>query len=390
MRIALRLLLLMSLAGILPASTVSAQSSDGSYLTTLNEIDESYMQMVADPDYLDSIEDGRVSVPVLISVLFVTDSEEQAQDLFGDISSLGDSDVSAPTESLDDVGDEAVLIFPSEDDDVTQVVVARDGDVFLMISAAAWPEDSSTPVDVARHILENGSSDEPYEVSEGGEVSGGWSTAFPTSGDFEELDELEFAPITQWPGIPVAQPVSRPQRATPAAAIVESQPQMQPMSMLTQNYIDMSDEGMESDSLPQIVLITVQEFDSPESAEIAFASMSEGGPDQTGMTIEPIENLGDEAVFVNQEDQAGDHGATTIARDENVIVMAFVTGAPAELDISKDIVTHIIEAGPSDEPLSFDDEGVATGGWVDAFPQPDEIPGLEHFSPQPVTNFNDE
>lgn len=157
--------------------------------------------------------------------------------------------------------------------------------------------------------------------------------------------------------------------------------------MYVQNYIDMSEEARESGTLPEIVMIYVQELETPEIAENAFEVFTSTWSGDVETTTTEIDDLGDEAKFVESVDAGGDHGAWTVARHGDVIITAFVTGAPDAPEISQDIVRFIIEHGPSDQEVIVNADGVVTGGWADAFPQPEDIDGLAHHDPAPVTKF---
>lgn len=161
----------------------------------------------------------------------------------------------------------------------------------------------------------------------------------------------------------------------------------EPTLMLIQNYIDFSDEALESDTLPNIVMITVMQLDSDESASAHLQYFVPGRDFDVTGTVTEMDDIGDEAVFVEDVDEGGDHSAWLVARDGDVVITAFVTGAPGAPEIAQDIVRFMVDHGPSDDELSVDVDGVATGGWADAYPAPDDIEGISHLEASPITDF---
>lgn len=160
-------------------------------------------------------------------------------------------------------------------------------------------------------------------------------------------------------------------------------------TMLTQSYIDFSEEALESDSMPNIVMISVMEFPDNESAERGVQSFDLEPNADPVFTVTELDDLGDEAIFIEQVDEGGDHGATTIARVDNILILVFVTGAPESPEISQEIAMFMVETGPSDDDLAIAEDGTATGGWADAFPEVNDIDALNHFESQPVTELPD-
>lgn len=139
--------------------------------------------------------------------------------------------------------------------------------------------------------------------------------------------------------------------------------------------------GADSSPLPLTNNVLVFETDEQAQTQLEFlidSWLSEG------LTLQEVPNLGTEAVGFSAE------GETVIwmvlARQDNVLVASF-GGVSDEYGMAEPAVHHILEHGPSDTPAETDEDGVVTGGWADAFPQPEDIEGLGHLKPADVRHL---
>lgn len=321
-------------------------------------------------------------LPAASAVIMVMEDEQAAIELMELFREMSPAPMFT-LETLDGLGDDAISV-ESEDTGLAQsIVMARDGHVIVGSFSTG---DPTLIQDIVRHILETGPSDNELVDSADGSLTGGWADAFPTADDLEALAAYEQSPIIRLSPIPEAQAETS---ATPYPAASPAAEGM-PLVMLNQIYMDFSDEALASDTRPETVMIMLQEFESEEDADLAMAGFQINDMEVADMEVTEIEEIGESAFFLEQVDEGGDHGATIIVREGNLLLLVFVTGAPESPEIAQDIARYMVETGPSAEELSVDDNGIVTGGWADAFPAPDDVAGVAHFDPVPVMQIEDE
>lgn len=136
--------------------------------------------------------------------------------------------------------------------------------------------------------------------------------------------------------------------------------------------------------LPAIGAFIIVSNSEEESEQLFdfFIEMSEGD----GYTIEQIDDLGDEAALIVEPSPSIAENIL-LARDGDVITMAVSSVGGADVELLKAMVGFTLEHGPADEEPVIGEDGTATGGWAEAFPEPDEVEGLESYEAFPVMLF---
>ncbi len=151
-----------------------------------------------------------------------------------------------------------------------------------------------------------------------------------------------------------------------------------------QIYLNM--DQIMSDTPTEFMLLAtvVFDMDSNESAEKAFDEFIESLDEESSeVHTETLRRTGDEAQEIWYEtDDATIH--LVVVREDDILLVSMSMNDPNEFDLPKQVVSFVLDAGPSDEDPVVDAEGVITGGWAEAFPQPDDIDALNGLEPAPV------
>lgn len=171
---------------------------------------------------------------------------------------------------------------------------------------------------------------------------------------------------------------------------IESVPD--PIEAYVQIYSDLESvqitPGAEYQSV-RALSTTVLIAESDEDAIRMFAAYVDSADDEPGLyELTRIDDLGDEAYAVSPgEDQELEQMEMVFARQGNVVVVSVTLNWSDAPGLPADVIRHIFATGPSTDDVQVDSEGAVTGGWADAFPQPEDIDELNGYDPAPVVEF---
>lgn len=173
------------------------------------------------------------------------------------------------------------------------------------------------------------------------------------------------------------------------ALVVSASPTLATPGDLSEDTIDQGytkiylnvDTAFTTPSQPVFMgIITIYDMVDEESAMQmvdGFVSGFEDDDEVSDLEVNEIEDLADDARTLSFTLEDGQPQSATVAREGDVVIMAITLGADTDQDLSLEMVTFVLESGPSDVAPEKDAEGIITGGWADAFPMGDDIPALE-------------
>ena len=151
--------------------------------------------------------------------------------------------------------------------------------------------------------------------------------------------------------------------------------------------IESSPATPQSNAVPAMIATVILVMPTEPDAENLFDLFIEMS-EEDSYAVEGLENLGDEAALIT-DPTSTIADTIVVVRSENTVVVGISGENAGDSDTLQNIISHILETGPSDEEYAVDENGMVTGGWSEAFPEPDDVEGLEDFTPSPVIFFGD-
>lgn len=138
----------------------------------------------------------------------------------------------------------------------------------------------------------------------------------------------------------------------------------------------------------------VYEFDNDDNAGAAYETISEleveawmgdltEAEGDTEISIEEVDDLGDEAFSVDLVTTADDGGAYRIdvAREDEYVFIALAVGTTEDgLESADGLIDYLVNEGEAGDDEEFDEAGGSTGGLWDFFPD-DDHESLEDLEP---------
>ena len=138
----------------------------------------------------------------------------------------------------------------------------------------------------------------------------------------------------------------------------------------------------------------VYEFDGDDNAGAAYETISKMEREEwvgdlseeegdTEISIEEVDDLGDEAFEINMVTSADEGGAyrINVAREDEYLFMAMAIGTSEDgLESADGLIDYLVNEGEAGDDEEFDEAGGSTGGLWDFFPD-DDHESVEDLEP---------
>lgn len=155
------------------------------------------------------------------------------------------------------------------------------------------------------------------------------------------------------------------------------------LSLIDEGYYQSYEDRTEQKMLSSLLVVSASEDDASHLFDVMT---SESEKDAATEDFTEIEDLGDEAWSASITESEGVL-KVIVARQENLVIFVVALGWEDEPGLQEEAARFILETGKSDTEMVVSEDGDVSGGWADAFPQPDDIDSLAGLEPAPVYEF---